>query len=251
MDDGSFVKRVYDRAADRFIFCDEALTWHNRLLTEGASPASRLSLPDLSCLVPASLASSHLGPDLSYLGGHQQMTNMDERTLDYLSERYYIQGMLDVGCGPGGMVEAALQRGISAIGIDGDPAMAERNPFVFVHDYTVRPLHWTPVDLLWCVEFVEHVEEVYVANFLETFRSARILFLTHAVPGQGGYHHVNEQEAKYWQDLIHGLGFSLENEATSWVRNHANNMYTRATGMVFINTGRPDMRFNGPKRPRI
>jgi len=219
MDDGGFAQRVYSSAPESFVFCDELLAWHNRL--EVAIPQTHIR--------PAQPVPEHLG-------GHQFITNMDEKTLDYLLERHCIRSMLDVGCGPGGMVDAALARGVACIGIDGDPTMAQRNPYVISHDYTLRPLSWTPVDLIWSVEFVEHVEEKYVPNFLETFRSARMLFMSHAVPGQGGHYHVNERDSSYWQDRLMEIGFKLEESDTSWIRKFAGNIYTRATGMVFFNS---------------
>src|SRR5689334_17484085 len=128
----------------------------------------------------------------AHLGGHFNRTNEDAATLDYLIERFSVRSMLDVGCGPGGMLDRARERLIIALGIDGDPAM--ERPDVIIHDYTTAPLFMASrSDLIWCVEFVEHVEARYIPHFLATFRAGRVLFLSHALPGQGGHWHVNEQ----------------------------------------------------------
>ena len=38
----------------------------------------------------------------------------------YLTEKFGIKSFLDIGCGPGGMVQLAAWRGLDAMGIDGD-----------------------------------------------------------------------------------------------------------------------------------
>jgi hypothetical protein len=168
-----------------------------------------------------------------HLGGHNNETNMDEPILDYLIARYAPKSFLDVGCGPGGMVAAARKRGLVALGIDGDNSV---KPDV-LHDYTKGPMERTldlpsPV-LVWCVEFVEHVKEAYLLNVLDTFRRADVLFLTHALPGQGGYHHVNEQLPEYWIDAMDKIGFGIEKKATTDSRSVAINTYTKRSGLAF------------------
>ena len=165
-----------------------------------------------------------------HLGGHFGNTNMDEPTLDYLIERYGVRSMLDVGCGPGGMVRAARDRGITAHGIDGDPHV----DWDILHDYTTGPLPaYYSRDLIWCTEFVEHVEAQYQDNFLTTFDAGRVLFLTAAPPGFPGHHHVNCQPESYWIDLLRLRGWDLDDEATQWVRNNGGHVFTRRQGLVF------------------
>jgi len=169
----------------------------------------------------------------SHLGGHFGITNSDPITLGYLAAHFDIRSMLDVGCGPGGMLDLARKYGIIALGVDGDPAM--ERPDVIIHDYAHAPLFMVSrSDLIWCVEFVEHIEAQYIPHFLATFRCGRVLFLTHALPGQGGHHHVNEQPAEYWIAILQAEGWQLDQEATDWVRANAGNQYTKATGMVWV-----------------
>lgn len=170
----------------------------------------------------------------AHLGGHFDTTNTDEATLVYLIERYAITSMLDVGCGPGGMLDLARSHGLIAQGIDGDPNLI--HPDVFHHDYTFGPLIWPKVDLIWCVEFVEHIEARYIPNFLATFRAGRVLLLSHALPGQGGHHHVNEQPRAYWAHHLSRTGFEEDAVATTWLRHNALNRYIQATGMVWTHS---------------
>ena len=168
----------------------------------------------------------------AHLGGHFGVTNTDPATLAYLVERFVIRSMLDVGCGPGGMLDAAAARGVAATGIDGDPGITR--PDIVVHDYTQGPLVMpAPYDLVWCVEFAEHVEAEYIPHFLATFRAGRVLLFSHALPGQGGHHHVNEQPADYWAAILTADGWMPDPEATAWVRVWADDRYVRKTGGVW------------------
>jgi len=168
----------------------------------------------------------------SHLGGHFGQTNVDSATLHYLIAQYSIRSMLDVGCGPGGMVDLARSLGITAFGIDGDPHMQRDG--VGVHDYTRAPLPAGSWDLIWCVEFVEHVEEQYQANYLATFAGGRVLFLTAAPPGFPGWHHVNCQPQSYWIALLEGHGWRLDTAATKWVREHGGHPFSTRQGLVFV-----------------
>ena len=68
---------------------------------------------------------------------------------------------LDIGCGPGGMVQLAEQHKLKALGIDGDHTVTRHDPTSFlIHDFTTGPAPITGLyDIGWCVEFVEHVYE--------------------------------------------------------------------------------------------
>jgi len=166
-----------------------------------------------------------------HLGGHQGITWLDDPVLTELIRRYGVTSMLDVGCGPGGMLDLAADRGLVCMGIDGDPAVMRLD--VKWHDYTKGPLPTSGWDLVWCVEFVEHVAAEYQENYLATFAGGKVLFLTAAYVGQGGHHHVNEQPDTYWIDLLEGRGWRLDEEATQWVRAHGAMPFARMTGMVF------------------
>lgn len=192
----------------------------------------------------------------AHLGGHFNTTNTDALVLDYLVARYGVRSLVDVGCGPGGVLDQCEQRGVEARGIDGDPALPDR-PDLIRHDYTSgalrleyhrglgRPQNWhvhpmdatderKTIDLCWCVEFVEHVRPQYIPNFFATFRCCRALLLSHAVPGQGGHHHVNEQPPHYWEQLLKADGWFEVVPASEWVRRNATNQWLRPTGRVWL-----------------
>lgn len=167
-----------------------------------------------------------------HLGGHFGNSNVDTATLDYLISRFAITTMLDVGCGPGGQIEAALARGVAAFGIDGDPHM--RTARIWTHDYTSGPWPTAGWDLIWSVEFVEHVEAKYQENYLVTFDGGKVLFLTAAPPGFPGWHHVNCQPQSYWLKVLTKRGWTRDHEATEWVRAHGGHPFSTRQGLVFV-----------------
>jgi SAM-dependent methyltransferase len=167
-----------------------------------------------------------------HLGGHFGNTNMDIPTLDYLANRYAIHSMLDVGCGPGGMIDAARARGIDCVGIDGDYTI--EHPYMTHWDYTTAPLIWgQKEDLIWCTEFVEHVAIEHTPNYLATFACGRVLFLTAAPPGFPGWHHVNCQPDWHWIGLLGVWGWQLDGDATEWVRANGGHVFSQRQGLVF------------------
>lgn len=150
-----------------------------------------------------------------HLAGGRRRQHMDPGALAYLVNTLGIESMLDVGCGLGGMVEFALEQGLRARGIDGDP---HGEPDV-LWDFQDGPYTGVPpVDLVWSVEFVEHVDEAYLDNFCETFRLGRWLAITFAPPGKEGRHHVNLREEPYWIETMEGQGFRHEPELTAGFR---------------------------------
>jgi len=175
----------------------------------------------------------------AHLGGHQNETHIDEGALTFMMNKYNIKSYLDVGCGPGGMIELALSKGLDAQGVDGDFTL-QRNCPCIVHDFNTGP---APIpnrlyDMAWSVEFLEHVEEKYIPNYIDAFVKCKRIVVTHGVPGQPGHHHVNLQHAEYWVHKFAEYGFLLDVKTTNELR-QASTMaqrYIRTTGLVFFNS---------------
>lgn len=131
--------------------------------------------------------------------------------------------MLDVGCGEGHSLRFFEQLGCEVLGVEGLPQQHER---LVVHDYTTGPYAPPPPrggedggwDLAWSCEFVEHVEERYVPNFLATFAHARLVLMTHAFPGAESHHHVNCRVADYWLGALAAVGFAFDEALTKRTR---------------------------------
>lgn len=155
-----------------------------------------------------------------HLGGHLNKTHLDEGSLSFFINILKIKSFLDIGCGPGGMVELANKKGLESLGIDGDYTLNRFDATKFIiHDFTQGPLLLDKTfDLCWSCEFVEHVEKDYVDNFMKTFNYANQVLITFAPPNTPGHHHVNCQTQEYWIDLFKNYNFNYNNYITKHIR---------------------------------
>jgi SAM-dependent methyltransferase len=172
-----------------------------------------------------------------HLGGHGNETHVDQGVADYLIDTLGIQSALDVGCGVGDMVGVFARRGLLALGIDGDWTVPRPPDIsVLIHDFT-QPLTMTipEFDLCWSVEFVEHVEEQFMKNYLDVFARCRYVVMTHAVPDQCGHHHVNCRTPEYWKDVMKNIGFGFDDKQTEQIRSRSTMKadYMRKQGLFF------------------
>jgi len=155
-----------------------------------------------------------------HLGGHGNKTHLDNGVLEWCINKLDIKSYLDIGCGPGGMVELAEQKNLKALGIDGDYTLEryKKDKFV-IHDFTKGPAPITEkFDLGWSVEFVEHVHEEYIPNYIPAFQKCKYIIMTYAPPGWEGHHHVNLQEEHYWIRVFDRFGFTHNKEYTKQIR---------------------------------
>ena len=167
----------------------------------------------------------------SHLGGHCNITHTDEGALKFLAD-LGVTSILDLGCGPGGQVALAKRLGFKAIGVDGDLSV---KPDI-LHDFTSGSLNLASEwDVVWSVEFVEHVEEKFISNIASMFSKAKIVVMTHALPGAKGHHHVNLQKPEYWKGFMVALGFVFDDVATQKIRlaSTMRREFLRKNGMFF------------------
>jgi SAM-dependent methyltransferase len=130
-----------------------------------------------------------------------------------------IRSVIDIGCGEGCSTQFFLGAGCEVLGVEGYRPAVENSRVpgrVVLHDYSTGPFFPNrDFDMAWSCEFVEHVEEQYIPNFFATFACAGCVFMTFAKPGQGGHHHVNEQEQGYWIAQFRQRGFDFDEELTA------------------------------------
>ena len=150
-----------------------------------------------------------------------------------------IRSVIDVGCAEGHATRFFRDLGCRVVGVDGS-LQARRDSVIpeqhVVHDYVRGP--YVPsdaFDLVWCCEFVEHVEERYLGNFLATFESGRrFLMMTYAGPGQPGHHHVNCRSAGYWIEAVARIGYRFDDVRTKESRSAASPGHYRQRGLFFV-----------------
>ena len=121
--------------------------------------------------------------------------------------------VLDIGCGTGTWLRAALDLGVSEVyGIDGVPIEPDEllvpQQFFQVEDLTRRIDLGRKFDIVLCLELAEHLPADAAPTLIDTLvtHSDLILFSA-AAPYQQGQHHINCQWPSYWQDLFNMQGY--------------------------------------------
>ena len=174
-----------------------------------------------------------------HLGGHGNVTHVDDGALSFIKDKFDIKSMLDIGCGPGGMCAVAANNDIKWTGIDGDWTLVEYWNKTFEHedygkvvcfDFTQHDkAHNISLarklggfDLAWSVEFLEHVEEKHIPEFMRFFSLCEYVVATHAQPdGSPGHHHVNEQWPDYWIEQFGKYGFEHDADISEQIKQHS------------------------------
>lgn len=153
-----------------------------------------------------------------------------------------VRSVLDMGCAEGHCIEFYSRHGCAVRGVDGSRLAKTRSLLDArhdVHDFVNGPYESPErYDLIWCCEFVEHVEERYMPNFLRTFRSAeRFIMMCYAAPGQPGWHHVNCQPQEYWVRQLENIGYHYHPAITDCARLVARRGHFKRRGLVFVAGG--------------
>lgn len=156
----------------------------------------------------------HLGGNM---GGGDAGTDYSKDLWPWLVKKYMPTRILDVGCAEGHAMRAFRALGVDTIGLEGLAQNAKKCPQpTIVHDLTKGPYVVPNVDLVWCCDVVEHIEEQFVPNILLTFQSAKRVALCHGTEGMAhsGWHHVNNKSVEYWAEKMKSAGYVLDVEGT-------------------------------------
>lgn len=168
-----------------------------------------------------------------HLGGHANVTHVDTGALELFWE-LGARRLVDLGCGPGGQVQEAKSIGYTTWGIDGDPNLRNVDELCDFTQATSR-VSFSDTTLVWCVEFVEHVEEQHAHNFTGVLKAGQWVVLTHATPGTDGHHHVNCQREEYWKGFMAACGLVRDAQLTALLKDRSTmeREFIQKTGSVY------------------
>jgi hypothetical protein len=180
---------------------------------------------------------------MSHLGGHINKNNIEFGSILFLKEKFKIKNMIDIGCGPGDMKNVCDELNIIYSGLEGDSSC--KKDFIKIIDFTKEKYNNNNInDLGYSTEFLEHVEEKYMDNYINAFTNCKYLLITAAPIKWPGHHHVNCQNHEYWLKVFNKNGFILDPYNTLKVRelstmnNHRSNKkkFIQHRALFFINT---------------
>lgn len=152
-----------------------------------------------------------------------------------LCEIYHPKTVIELGCGNGGVSLEFQKLGCDVYAFDYSKdavAMAMEKGVKNVQRFNICGVDLLPKegDLAVCMEVAEHIPAKFARHLCEVLaRSANVVVMSAAPPGQGGHLHVNEQPKEYWIELMKSVGMEfhqtgIEDARGRW-RNKMSNDY--------------------------
>ena len=137
------------------------------------------------------------------LGEEQPQAN---RLAAYLIQQYHPSSIVDVGAATGLYLKPFLEKGVYVQGRELEPIptpiAAIDSRFLHRIDIT-REIAGFGFDLCLCLEVLEHIPAQYAADAISNLCSVSdTVIFSAALPGQGGYGHINCQPKDYWSKLF-------------------------------------------------
>lgn len=142
----------------------------------------------------------------------------------YFMEWYKPKSVLDLGCNVGWWLYWFNMQGVNDIlGVDG--SNMKDKLAILPHQFMEADLtkvfvppspykaHTNVIpkkfSLCLCLEVAEHLEQQYADVLVQScINHSDTIIWSAATPGQGGYHHVNEQPHQYWIDKFAAHGYN-------------------------------------------
>jgi SAM-dependent methyltransferase len=129
--------------------------------------------------------------------------------------------LLDIGCGTGTWLRAAVELGVSDVaGVDGVHApegslFIDKDKIAFL-DLTAPFKLNRRFDVALCLEVAEHLPESSADILISSIVAhADTILFSAAIPGQAGQHHVNCRWPSYWQEKFNNHGFACD-DSVRW-----------------------------------
>jgi hypothetical protein len=129
---------------------------------------------------------------------------------NYIIKKFDIKTAIDLGSGLGYAAKWFFEQGVDITPVDGLEFNVSNSLIPAIrHDLTKGKLEHSSVDFFNCIEVVEHIEEKFLHNLMSTFTLGNYVLITHAIPGQKGWHHVNCRDSNYWIEQFNKYGFEF------------------------------------------
>jgi len=121
--------------------------------------------------------------------------------------------VIDMGCGTGTWLAEFKKKGCIIKGFDFNTAEEKMFTIDFNKEFQRVDLsapfeHAEKYDLAISLETGEHIEESKADTFVKNIAGlSDIILFSAAIPGQGGYDHINEQWPSYWIKKFEAQGY--------------------------------------------
>jgi hypothetical protein len=179
-----------------------------------------------------------LDENYPHLGGNSVECNPHTFCPDswnYVIKKYNIKSVMDVGSGYGHAAKWFADQGLKSVAIEGLRVNVENAIYPTTEVDLTKQSYTADVEMVNCVEVVEHVDEKYLNNLLDTMCCGKYIFMTHGLPRQRGHHHVNNQPTSYWIDHLAARGFKLQEQDSAEIKRLCGYAtHIGETGMLFI-----------------
>lgn len=172
--------------------------------------------------------------------GRTGLNNFSSIDIPILYEFGKNKVVLDIGCANGDLVKHCnFYCNSEAYGIDGDyyainfysDTAIRKN--LICHDYTNGRSNFNKkVDLVISIDFLEHVEEKYIDNYMKDFSLGKLIIIHTPPKGTKGWHHVNTNDKYYWIETFKKYNLIFDEKLTDLVRNISE--YYNPRDMMYI-----------------
>ena len=170
-----------------------------------------------------------------------------EVALGTILKNFVAQSVIDIGAGDGVWTSTALSIGnptrLTVVDLPGSTFKLLQKVDKSIKKITLNfendmLKNGEPYDLGICVEVIEHISTGRALLLLDwiSVNCCTVMF-SGAIPGQGGTHHINEQNQSYWLNVMMARGFiPIDNIRPQLYRNGKIPQYYRNNIFFFINS---------------
>jgi len=159
------------------------------------------------------------------------------RAIVDLAKEFKLYAATDIGCGDGSYTDYLNENSIWCRGFDGNPytkALTEGRCQVL--DFSV-PTEISSTELVLCLEVGEHIPKEYEDILIENLVRCTddILILSWAIPGQGGFGHVNCKSNDDVIDKLRKYNFTYLIDKSNYLRFASMRSWFKNTILIFKN----------------